>query len=36
MNAYELAKQLEEKHAPYEDDAANMLRQQVLEIDFKR
>ena len=29
MNAYELAKQLEERHAPYEDDAANMLRQQA-------
>ena len=28
-NAYELAKQLEERHAPYEDDAANMLRQQA-------
>ena len=29
MNAYDLAKQLEERHAPYEDDAANMLRQQA-------
>ena len=29
MNAFELAKQLEERHAPYEDDAANMLRQQA-------
>ena len=29
MNAYELAKQLEERHAPYENDAANMLRQQA-------
>ena len=29
MNAYELADQLEERHAPYEDDAANMLRQQA-------
>ena len=28
-NAYELAKQLEQRHAPYEDDAANMLRQQA-------
>ena len=32
MNAYELAKQLEERHAPYEDDAANMLRQQADKI----
>ena len=29
MTAYELAKQLEERHAPYEDDAANMLRKQA-------
>ena len=29
MNAFELAKQLEERHAPYENDAANMLRQQA-------
>ena len=29
MNAYELAKQLEERHAPYENDAANMLRKQA-------
>ena len=34
MNAYELAKQLEEKHAPYEDDAANMLRQQEGELEY--
>lgn len=34
MNAYELAKQLEERHAPYEDDAANMLRQQAGELEY--
>ena len=31
--AYQIADELEERNAPYEDDAANFIRQQQAEIE---
>ena len=34
--AYQIADELEERNAPYEDDTANFIRQQQAEIDSLR